>query len=258
MIQPQRLSNLLESFSPKDREFLLEQAHTYDQLLKTLLHHSAPDAALDDGEGGILALNGASGVGQSYVLQRVEQILQGNSIELPRIYLLGTRPPREGEGHKSPYIFVEKIPEGYRDVHHPDVVYSQEDIYYAYQSRPGAENAILMKDVKAALDQKMYLETVIPTLLHMKMTPIKGIPAWGEKLIIVYLAAPSGAEWLIRLLNREPSKLAHEKQQRTLIGRVRSSMADMETAAEHGVHTVINHHEKGQQAAREILSTWGL
>ena len=65
----------------------------------------------------------------------------------------------------------------------------------------------------------MYLETVIPTLLHIKMTQIGEVPPWGEKLRIVYLAAPSGQEWMYRLLNREPSKLESEEYRANLMGR---------------------------------------
>jgi hypothetical protein len=157
----------------------------------------------------------------------------------------------------EPYIFVEEIDAGFRDIHHPEVMYSQDDIYYSYQSRPGATNAILMADVRAAMKKTMYLETVIPTLLHIKTTRIGEVPPWGEKLRIVYLATPSGQEWLYRLLNREPSKLDSEEWRAVIMGRVGSSIGDMEQAVKQNVQTVLNWHGKGEQAAQEILSIWG-
>jgi guanylate kinase len=171
--------------------------------------------------------------------------------------LLATRSPRLGEGHKEPYIFVKETDAGFQDIHHPEVMYSQYDIYYSYQSRPGAANAILMDDVRAAMERTMFLETVIPTLLHIKTTRLGEVPAWGEKLKIVYLATPSGQEWLYRLLNREPTKLESEEWRTAIMGRVNSSIGDMEQAVEYKVQTVLNWHGKGEQAAQEILSIWG-
>lgn len=98
---------------------------------------------------------------------------------------------------------------------------------------------------------------MIPTLLHIKTTQIGEVPPWGEELKIVYLATPSGQEWLYRLLNRESPKLESEEYQATIMGRVDSSIGNMEQAAEHRVPTVLNWRGKGEQAAQEILSMWG-
>jgi guanylate kinase len=248
---------LVRPFVSDDRETLNVQVKKYDGLLSELL--DSPKSVNDntDETSGILALNGASGAGQSYVLERIERLLKQRSIVLPRIYLLATRSPRPGERHKQPYIFVVETEAGFQDIYHPEVIYHQDDVYYYYQSRPGAANAILFDDVRAAMENTMYLETVIPTLLHIKTTQIGEVPAWGEKLKIVYLATPSGQEWLYRLLNRESSKLESEEYRATIMGRVASSIGDMEQALEHKVPTVLNRHEKGEQAAQEILSIWG-
>ena len=254
----EELTPLLQLFTAEDRETLYAQVEVYDALLRELLENARATDDNTEQTNGILALNGASGAGQSYVLERVETLLKKRSIELPRIYLLATRSPRPGEGHKEPYIFVKNTDAGFQDIHHPEVMYSQDEIYYYYQSRPGAANAILMDDVRAAMKKPMYLETVIPTLLHIKTTRIGELPPWGEKLKIVYLATPSGQEWLSRLLNREPSKLESEEWRAAIIGPINSSIGDMEQAVEYKVHTVLNWHEKGEQAAREILSIWGL
>ena len=84
------------------------------------------------------------------------------------------------------------------------------------------------------------------------------IPAWGDKLKIVYLAVPSGEEWLDRLLGRTRSELKSEKYRDEIMKRVESSIADMEEALKHKVPTVLNEHGKGDQAAKAILSIWGL
>lgn len=249
---------LVRAFASDERKFLYAQVEKYDELLRKLLDGAKSGHTTAEQTSGILALNGASGAGQSYVLERVETLLKKRSIVLPRIYLLATRSPRTGEGHKKPYIFVEKTGAGFQDIYHPEVIYRQEDIYYYYQSRPGAANAILLEDVRAAMNKKMYLETVIPTLLYIKTNQIGEVPPWGEKLKIVYLASPSGSEWLYRLLNREPSKLESRNYRATMMGRVESSISDMDQAAEHQVQTVLNWHGKGEQAAQEILSIWGL
>ena len=252
------ITPLIQLFSSEERETLHIQMEEYDELLSGLLDGAKPISDSIDKTSGILALNGASGSGQSYVLERVETLLQKRSIVLPRIHLLATRAPRPGEGHKNPYIFVKKIDAGFQDIHHPDVIYRQDDIYYYYQSRPGAANAILFDDVRAAMKKTMYLETVIPTLLHIKTNQGGEIPPWGENLKIVYLATPSGQEWLYRLLDREPSKLESEEYRASIMGRVASSIADMKQAVAHKVPTVLNWHGKGEQAAQEILSIWGI
>ncbi len=248
---------LLESFPQEDGEIVLSQAKKYDELLAKL-----PKAADFEGKesfrAGILALNGASGAGQSYVMKRVEKILKEKSLTLPRIYLLGTRNARPDEGHKDPYIFVKENDEGFQDVHNPDVFYAHADIYYRYQSRPGADNAILLADMKSAQEKVMYLETVIPTLLHLQENELSGIPAWGDKMKIIYLAAPSGNEWVYRLLNREPSRLVEEKFRATILGRLSSSLSDMEIAAEKKIPCVLNHYGRAEQAAQEILNYWGV
>ena len=191
-------------------------------------------------------------------MREVGRLLKARGRKLPRIYLLATREPRPGEGHKEPYIFVRRTDGGFQDVHNPGVTYAESDIYFAYQARPGADNAILLSDVHAALTRVMYLETVVPTLLHMRSMGLAGIPAWGDDLRIVYLAAPSGEEWLGRLVNREPDKLGDARFRETLLGRTASSLADMELAAKEGVPCVLNHHGKADQAAREILAAWGI
>jgi len=253
----EELAPLIQLFAADEREKLYAQVEKYDALLRELLDGARTTDENREQTNGILALNGASGAGQSYVLERVEALLEKRSIELPRIYLLATRSPRSGEGHKEPYIFITKTDAGFQDIHHPEIMYRQEEIYYYYQSRPGAANAILMDDVRAAMNRPMYLETVIPTLLHIKTTRLGEVPAWGEKLKIVYLATPSGQEWLYRLLNREPTKLECEEWRAAIMGRVNSSIGDMEQAVEYKVQTVLNWHGKGEQAAREILSIWG-
>jgi guanylate kinase len=257
MHNSEKIAPLIQPFAADERETLYAQVEKYDELLCELLDIARVTGDNREQTNGILALNGASGAGQSYVLERVETLLKKRTIELPRIYLLATRSPRPGEGYKEPYIFVTKTDAGFRDIHHPEVIYSQDDIYYSYQSRPGAANAILMDDVRAAMKKTMYLETVIPTLLHMKTTRIGEVLPWGERLKIVYLATPSGQEWLYRLLNREPSKLDSEEWRAVIMGRVESSIGDMEQAVEYKVQTVLNWHGKGEQAAQEILSIWG-
>ena len=254
----EELPPLLQLFTAYESETLHAQVKKYDELLRELLDRPRTTNESAEITSGILALNGASGAGQSYVLERVETLLKKRSIGLPRIYLLATRSPRSGEGHKEPYIFVKETDAGFQDIHHPEVIYRQDEIYYRYQSRPGAANAILMDDIRAAMERTMYLETVIPTLLHIKTTRIGEVLPWDENLKIVYLATPSGQEWLYRLLNREPTKLESEEWRAAIIGRVNSSIGDMEQAVEYKVHTVLNWHEKGEQAAREILSIWGL
>jgi hypothetical protein len=138
------------------------------------------------------------------------------------------------------------------------IFYPHADIYYRYQSRPGADNAILLSDMKAARKKIMYLETVIPTLLHLREKEISGISPWKDNLKIIYLAAPSGHEWVFRLLNREPERLNEEKYRSTLLGRFSSSLSDMQLAAEHKITCVLNHYGLAEQAAQEILTAWGL
>lgn len=258
MATSEELDQLLQAFSPRRQETLRAQIEAYDELLDQL--PAAADFAADQPrrEWGILALNGASGAGQSYVMARVETLLRQRSLTLPRIYLLATRAPRPGEGHKNPYIFVREVEDGFQDIHNPSVTYTESDIYYFYQSRPGAGNGILLSDAQAALEHVMYLETVIPTLLHIQETDIAGIPAWGENLRIVYLAAPSGTEWVFRLLNREPSRLEEEAYRTKIVGRVTSSVSDMQLAAENEIPCVLNRHNQAERAAQEILAAWGL
>jgi hypothetical protein len=258
MFSEEKLESLLQAFDPEARETLRDQIETYDALLDALPAVEDIDAPATQRTMGILALNGASGAGQSYVMARVERFLREREIELPRIYLLGTRDPRPGEGYKDPYIFVVETAEGYQDIYHPERVYAPEDIYYAYESRPGARNAILLEDAKAAREQVMYLETVIPTLLHIKTTAIADLPAWGDDLQIVYLAVPSGAEWVYRLINREPERLQEDAFRQTILGRTTSSLSDMEVAAEHEIPCVLNHYNRAEEAAQEILTAWGL
>ena len=258
MFSEARLDDLLQAFTPDARGTLRAQIASYDALLDQLPTVADLDVRGAKRTMGILALNGASGAGQSYVMARVERFLREREIELPRIYLLGTRDPRPGEGHKNPYIFVRETEDGYQDLYHPERVYAPEDIYYAYESRPGARNAILLEDAKAAREQVMYLETVIPTLLHIKTTSIAGLPAWGDDLQIVYLAVPSGVEWVYRLVNREPERLQEDVFRQKILGRTTSSLSDMEVAAEHEIPCVLNHYNRAEEAAQEILTAWGL
>ncbi len=251
------LTPLLQAFSERERETILVQAKRYNDLLTRFPAADNERAAGEPGRG-ILALNGASGAGQSYVMKRVAALLETRSIVLPRIYLLATRKPRPDEGYKNPYIFVEKTEDGWRDVYHPESVYRESDIYYRYQSRPGAENAILLSDAYQARERIMYLETVIPTLLYIREHAIKGVPAWGDNLRIVYLAAPEGYEWVFRLLNREAERLSEATYRESLLGRLASSLADMELAAAHHIPCVLNHYGQAEQAAEEILRVWGI
>jgi len=252
------ITPLLVSFSEDDKGNILSQAEQYDELLEKLPKAAELDGVDEKINAGILALNGASGAGQSYVIKRVENLLREKSLTLPRIYLLGTRSPRPDEGHKNPYIFANETTEGFQDIHNTDIFYPHKEIYYRYQSRPGADNAILLADMQAARQKIMYLETVIPTLLHLRDNEIAGIPPWRDELKIIYLAAPSGHEWVFRLLNREPSKLGEEKYRDTLLGRFSSSLSDMQLAAEHKITCVLNHYGLAEQAAQEILMAWGL
>ncbi|MGC9358537.1 MAG: hypothetical protein ACP5GX_11750 [Anaerolineae bacterium] len=252
------LDELLQAFPADERDKLLAQAEEYNRLLHAFPKVEDIDAERPRRAMGILALNGASGAGQSYVMERVERFLRERSLELPRIYLLATREPRPGEGHKNPYVFVREVKEGYQDIHHPEVIYSPTDIYYEYESRPGASNAILLEDIRSALEQVMYLETVIPALLHIKTTAISDIPAWEDDLQIVYLAAPDGYEWVYRLVNREPERLEEEAFRARILGRTTSSLSDMEIAVENEIPCVLNHYNQAEQAAKEILFAWGL
>jgi hypothetical protein len=258
MFTPENINHLLEVFAPQHRETLLAQTKKYDELLSKLPEAAKLVTDKPKRTTGILALNGASGAGQSFVMAEVERLLRERSLVLPRMYLLATRPPRPGEGHKNPYIFTKKVQGGFQDIHNPTVTYGHSDIYYFYQSRPGAANAILLADVRAAMENIMYLETVIPTLLHIKTTQIAEIPPWGDDLQIIYLAAPSGFEWVFRLLNREPSRLKEEKFQIQILGRTKSSISDMQLAVENRIPCVVNRHGQANQAAQEILTAWGL
>jgi hypothetical protein len=258
MSHTEEFDQLVQSFDPGEQETFKRQATQYDTFLRQL-----PEAATfyDDlslSGTGILALNGASGAGQSFVMDEVERLLKEKNLTLPRIYLLATRPPRPNEGDRNPYIFVEENGAGYRDIYTPSATYSPANIYYFYQSRPGASNAILLADMEAAREKKMYLETVVPTLLHIKTTAIDGLPAWGDLMRIVYLAAPDGIEWIFRLLQRQPEKLSDPSYRRQVLGRTGSSLDDMKLAAENTIPVVLNRWGKADQAAREIIAAWGI
>ncbi len=251
-----KLNEYLAHFTAKERQVLRESAAQYDHYLQQL-----PPATPTEGEAqpwGILALNGASGAGQSFVMAYVRQLLEQRGIELPRIYLLATREPRPGEGDRNPYIFVEEVEGGFRDRFHPDRFYRWDDIYYHYVSRPGAANAILMADALRARRERMYLETVIPTLLHIQREAIRGLPPWGDHLTILYLVVPTGAEWLYRLLQREPERVKEAAFRQKLIGRVRSSLKDMALAVEEQIPVIFNRWGEGEKAAEELLAAWGL
>ena len=257
MASIEEIKELLEAFPQEERETVFFQAKKYNKLLEKLPKATDINRAGEKIKAGILALNGASGAGQSYVMARVERLLAEKSLSLPRIYLLGTRSPRPTEGHKDPYIFVEENAEGFRDIHN-NTLYAHEDIYYRYNSRPGADNAILLDYMKMAQEKVLYLETVIPTLLEMRDNEIAGIPAWGDSLKIIYLAAPTGNEWVFRLLNREPEKLIEENFRKTILGRLSSSLDDMQLAADKQITCVLNHYGRAEEAAQEILTAWGL
>ncbi len=259
MSTPQKLNTLIEEFAPANQKTLRAQIEKYDELLAELPRATQlAESETPARNSGILALNGASGAGQSYVMAEVEKLLAKREIELPRIYLLGTRAARPGEGYKNPYIFVKEVAAGYQEIYHPEIIYRPDDIYYFYQSRPGAANAILMEDMQTAQEEIMYLETVIPTLLHIQQNELGGIPAWGDKLQILYLVVPTGSEWVYRLLNREPEKLKGAQFQAQILGRTGSSLEDMQLAVEHQIPVILNRYNKADQAAQEILAAWGL
>ncbi|MEA1927108.1 MAG: hypothetical protein U9N73_02795 [Candidatus Auribacterota bacterium] len=258
MSHVEELDQLVRSFDPAEQETLRGQATQYNTFLRQLPEAAAFYDDLPLSDTGILALNGASGAGQSFVMDAVERVLKEKDLTLPRIYLLATRPPRPNEGDRDPYIFVEEFDGGYRDIYTPSATYSPADIYYFYQSRPGASNAILLSDMEEARKKKMYLETVVPTLLHIKTTAIGGLPAWGDLMRIVYLAAPDGFEWIFRLLQRQPEKLSDPSYRSQVLGRTGSSLSDMKLAAENTIPVVLNRWGKADQAAREIISAWGI
>jgi hypothetical protein len=258
MSHAEEFDQLVQFFDPAEQDTLRAQATQYDTFLRQL-----PEAAtfydnLPLSGTGILALNGASGAGQSFVMDEVEHLLKEKNLTLPRIYLLATRPPRPNEGDRNPYIFVEETGDGYRDIYTASATYAPSDIYYFYESRPGASNAILLADMEAAREKKMYLETVIPTLLHIKTTAIGGLPEWGNLMRIVYLAAPDGIEWIFRLLQRLPEKLSDPAYRRQVLGRTGSSLDDLKLAAENIIPVVLNRWGKADQAAHEIISAWGI
>ncbi|MEA3309322.1 MAG: hypothetical protein U9Q70_07410 [Chloroflexota bacterium] len=254
----EKLSTLIAEFAPANQATLRAQIEQYDELLGRLPVATRLAGEVSQRRAGILALNGASGAGQSYVMARVQKLLEEREIALPRIYLLATRPPRPGEGYQDPYIFVKEIAEGFQDIYHPAVTYSRAELYYCYQSRPGAANAILLADMQAAQKKIMYLETVVPTLLHIKQTEIAGIPPWGDDLQILYLVVPTGSEWVFRLLNREPGKLQGAPFQAQILGRTGSSLEDMQIAVANQIPVIFNRYNQAEQAAEEILAAWGL
>ena len=258
MSHAEEFDQLVQSFDPAEQETLRVQAAQYDSFLRQLPAAATFYDDLPLSGTGILALNGASGAGQSFVMDEVELLLQEKNLTLPRIYLLATRAPRPNEGDQNPYIFVKETGAGYRDIYTPSAAYAPADIYYFYDSRPGASNAILLADMAAAREKKMYLETVVPTLLHIKTTAIGGLPAWGNLMRIVYLAAPDGIEWIFRLLQRQPEKLSDQAYRRQVLGRTGSSLDDMKLAAKNTIPVVLNRWGKADQAAREIIAAWGL
>lgn len=206
---------------------------------------------------GVIALNGASGVGQSYVMKYIRDELDSNNIDFERIYLLGMRDKREGEGYKDPYIFVNKEDDKFicRD---KGKVYTRDDIYFEYESRPNASNVILKKDIKKADNQLMYLETVIPTLLKMKYESLSGLSPLEDKLNVVYLTAESGEEWLTRLAAREPDQISDESYKNKLIGRIKSSLDDMKIVSDEKIPSVVNEYMKGKETAKKALTAWGI
>jgi len=258
MSHAEEFEELVRAFDPAEKKTLRTQADQYDTFLRELPEAASFYNDLPLSDTGILALNGASGAGQSFVMDAVKLLLEERNLTLPRIYLLATRTPRPNEGDRNPYIFVEETDDGYRDIYTPSATYSPDEIYYFYQSRPGASNAILRADMEEAREKKMYLETVVPTLLHIKTTSIGGLPAWGDLMRIVYLAAPDGIEWIFRLLQRQPEKLSDPSYRRQVLGRTGSSLDDMKLAAENKIPVVLNRWGKAEQAAREIIAAWGL
>ena len=113
---------LLQEFPEEEKGKILSQAEQYDGLLAKLPKAAELGGAEEKIEAGILALNGASGAGQSYVIKRVEKLLSEKSLTLPRIYLLGTRSPRPDEGHKNPYIFAQEVTDGFQDIYNPGLL----------------------------------------------------------------------------------------------------------------------------------------
>lgn len=239
-------------------EHIYKSAKKYDELLDRLnLVKEYDESRNAELSTGIIALNGTSGVGQSFVMKYIQKELEKNQIPFERIYLLGTREQRDNEGHKDPYIFVDKTRNGYECIH-TGKEYSDSDIYFEYESRPGANNAIVKDDILKADSRLLYLETVIPTLIKMKNEPLSGFSPLDDKLKVAYLAADSGTEWVKRLVAREPHKLSDKKFLDKLVGRVDSSLADMEIAAKEQIPTAVHVLDHGEETAKKVLTAWNM
>lgn len=248
----------LESDGDTFVKYLFDSANKYDELLDSLNLINDFGTELKQGfDKGIIALNGTSGVGQSYVMKFIEQELKNKGVSFDRIYLLATRAPRSNEGHKDPYIFVNKQDNLYKCIFSGES-FSKDDVYLEYESRPGAHNVILKADLEKSKDNLMYLETVIPTLLKMQNESINGFDALGNNLKIAYLAADSGKEWLYRLVAREPDKISDESFRNKLIGRVDSSLKDMYVASENQIPSVVHVLDHGPDTAKKVLTAWNI
>ncbi len=76
MSHAEEFDQLVQSFDPAEQETLRVQAAQYDSFLRQLLAAATFYDDLPLSGTGILALNGASGAGQSFVMDEVELLLQ--------------------------------------------------------------------------------------------------------------------------------------------------------------------------------------
>ena len=250
--------NFLDSDGESFVKYLFDSAQKYDELLTSLNRVDNFGDELKQGfNHGIIALNGTSGVGQSFVMKFIKEELKNKGVSFDRIYLLATRTPRSNEGDRDPYIFVNKKDNSYECIF-SGKTFSKGDVYLEYESRPGAFNAILMSDLEKSKNNLMYLETVIPTLLKMKNESFNGFDALGDDLRIAYLAADSGKEWLYRLVAREPDKISDENFRNKLIGRVDSSLKDMYVASKEQIPSVVHVLDNGHITAKKVLTAWNI
>ncbi len=250
--------NFLDNEGSHFVKYLFDSARKYDELLNSLNLVSEYGVDLKQGvDRGIIALNGTSGVGQSFVMRFIVEELKNKGVSFDRFCLLATRNPRSNEGDGDPYIFVNKKGDSYKCIF-SEKTFSDEDIYLEYESRPGAYNAILKSDLKKSGDKLMYLETVVPTLFKMKNESIAGFNPLGDNLKIAYLAADSGKEWLYRLVAREPDKISDKGFRDKLVGRVDSSLKDMYVASKEQIPSVVHVLDKGDITAKKVLAAWNI
>lgn len=253
-----KVKNFLDKDTTGFVNYLHESSQLYDSLLSKLnIIEDYSESENKHLRKGIIALNGTSGVGQSFVMKFIKKELENRNIVFDRIYLLATREPRSNESHKDPYIFTEKTNKGYSCIHTQNE-FLNDDIYYEYESRPGAFNAILKEDIRKANNNLLYLETVIPTLFKMKSENINGIYPLKEDLKIVYLAADSGKEWIYRLVAREPDKIEDENFRNKITGRINSSLEDMKIAEKEKIPTAVHILDYGHITAKKVLKGWNI